>query len=67
LAIQKNKEDKNAVESAFSLYKSARATYLDVLLTQQNALQSEIELVNTARRLKIANIKLYKSLGGGWR
>jgi outer membrane protein TolC len=64
LAINKNIENINAVESALSLFKSARVPYLDVIISQQNALQSNLELVDIARRIKIANINLYKSIGG---
>ena len=64
IAIKKNDENINAVESALSLYKSARVPYLDVIISQQNALQSNLELVDIARRIKLANINLYKSIGG---
>ncbi len=64
LTINKNLENNNAVESALFLYKSARVPYLDVIISQQNALQSNLELIDIARRIKIANINLYKSLGG---
>jgi outer membrane protein TolC len=64
IAVKKNIENINAVESALSLYKSARVPYLDVILTQQNALQSNLEQVDIARRIKLANISLYKSIGG---
>lgn len=64
IAIKKNDENINAVESALSLYKSARVPYLDVIISQQNALQSNLELVDIGRRIKLANINLYKSIGG---
>ena len=66
LATKKNKDNITAVENAFSLYKSARVPYLDVIIAQQNALQSNLDLISIAKRIKISNIKLYKSLGGGW-
>lgn len=64
LAINKNFENINAVESALFLYKSARVPYLDVIISQQNSLQSNLELIDITRRIKIENINLYKSLGG---
>ena len=64
IAIKKNNENTNAVESALSLYKSARVPYLDVIISQQNALKSNLELVDITRRIKLANINLYKSIGG---
>jgi len=55
-----------SVESSFDLYKAARVPYIDVLLSQQNALQTNIELIKIHKRSKIAIIKLYKNLGGQW-
>lgn len=48
------------------LFKANRANYLEVLMAQKNALQSQLELVNYRKRQQIALISLYKSLGGGW-
>jgi outer membrane protein TolC len=66
--IAKNKNEKNslAVVNALDLYKSARVPYLDVIIAQQNALQSNLELINIAKRKKITALNVYKSLGGGW-
>lgn len=55
-----------AVESSFDLYKAARVPYFDVLLSQQNALQTNIELIRIHKRNKIAMVKLFKNLGGQW-
>lgn len=57
---------KQAVESSFDLYKAARVAYIDILLSQQSALQSNIELILIHKRSKIAMVKLYKNLGGQW-
>jgi multidrug efflux system outer membrane protein len=56
-----------SVETSTELYKSAKATYLEVLLTQQNSLQTQLELVSTNKRQRIATVNIYKALGGGWR
>jgi outer membrane protein TolC len=56
-----------SVTTAQDLYRATRATYLEVLLTQQNFLQSQIELIEAGKRQQIARVKLYKALGGGWR
>jgi outer membrane protein, multidrug efflux system len=56
-----------SVETSQDLYRATRATYLEVLLTQQNFLQSQLELVDAGKRQQIAKVKLYKALGGGWR
>ena len=57
---------KQAVESSFDLYKAARVPYIDVLFSQQNALQTNIELIRIHKRSKIAMVKLFKNLGGQW-
>ena len=66
--ISKNKNEKNnlAVDNALSLYKSAKVPYLDVIVAQQNALQSNLELINIAKREKITAMNVFKSIGGGW-
>jgi NodT family efflux transporter outer membrane factor (OMF) lipoprotein len=49
-----------------SLFRSARADYLEVLLTQQDALESKIELVEIKQRQLNAKVGIYRALGGGW-
>ena len=56
-----------AVESSKEFYKSGRATYLEVLLAQQNLLQTQLEFINTTKRQRIATVNIYKALGGGWK
>lgn len=64
----KNKEVSSYTQSteiANDLFKSGRATYLEVLLTQRTALDSKIELIITKKLQHQAIINLYKALGGG--
>lgn len=49
------------------LFRSARADYIEVLLTQREALDSRIELVEIKLRQMLAKVAIYKALGGGWR
>lgn len=49
------------------LFKSARADYMEVLLTQRDALESKMELVETKKQQLNARVNIYKALGGGWR
>jgi len=49
-----------------TLFKNARADYLEVLLTQREALEMRFELIETKMRRLAATVKLYKALGGGW-
>jgi outer membrane protein, multidrug efflux system len=49
-----------------SLFRSARADYLEVLLTQREALESKMELVEIKLRQMNSRVNIYKALGGGW-
>ncbi|UGU15301.1 TolC family protein [Sinomicrobium kalidii] len=48
------------------LFKSARADYMEVLLTQRDALESRFELVETKMQQMNAMVNMYRALGGGW-
>jgi len=50
-----------------NLFRSARADYLEVLLTQREALESKMELIEIRREQLSAKVGIYKALGGGWR
>lgn len=56
-----------SVETSTELYKSAKASYLEVLLAQQNSLQAQLEFININKRQRIVTVNIYKALGGGWR
>ncbi|MBL7917337.1 MAG: TolC family protein [Bacteroidia bacterium] len=56
-----------AVESSSELYKSGRAGYIEVLIAQKNALTGKMELNEIQKKLKQAEVNLYKALGGGWK
>jgi outer membrane protein TolC len=65
----KNKEVftyEKSIEIANDLFKSGRATYLEVLTVQRTALEAKIDLLNTKKTQHKASINLYKALGGGW-
>ncbi len=66
--LKKQQSDvlKQSIEASKVLYKSARASYLEVLTAQQNALQTNLELIEVVRQKWIATVKIYKALGGGW-
>lgn len=49
------------------LFKSARADYMEVLMTQRDVLEAEFELVETKEEQLKTQVALYKSLGGGWK
>jgi len=52
---------------SISLFRSARADYMEVLLTQRDALESKFELIETKKQQMNANVNIYKALGGGWK
>lgn len=49
-----------------SLFRSARADYMEVLLTQRDALESRFELIETKKKQMNAVVNIYQALGGGW-
>jgi outer membrane protein TolC len=49
------------------LFTSARADYMEVLLTRRDALNAQMELIETRLKQMNATVNLYKALGGGWR
>ena len=49
-----------------NLFRSARADYMEVLLTQRDALESRFELVETKKQQMNAMVNIYQALGGGW-
>ncbi|MBP7409176.1 MAG: TolC family protein [Flavobacteriales bacterium] len=50
-----------------NLFRSARADYMEVLLTQRDALESRFELVETRKQQMNAMVNVYQALGGGWK
>ncbi len=49
-----------------NLFKSARADYMEVLLTQRDALESKFDLIETRMQQMNAMVNIYRALGGGW-
>ena len=49
-----------------TLFRSARADYMEVLLTQRDALESRFDLVETKVQQLNAVVNTYRALGGGW-
>lgn len=48
------------------LFRSARADYMEVLMTQRDALESRFELIETKKEQMSALVNVYRALGGGW-
>jgi outer membrane protein, multidrug efflux system len=58
---------KRAIEVSNDLFKSARVDYFEVLLTQRDALETTLELVETKKDLMNTEVAVYRALGGGWK
>lgn len=56
-----------SIDISNDLFKSARADYLEVLLTQRDALEAKLELIETQKAQLNAVVNIYKGLGGGWK
>ncbi len=56
-----------AIELSTQLFNAARADYLEVLTARRDALEAQIELIETKQRQLSAAVQLYQALGGGWR
>jgi multidrug efflux system outer membrane protein len=56
-----------SIDVSNDLFKSARVDYLEVLLTQRDALETKLELIETKKDQLNAVVNVYKDLGGGWR
>jgi outer membrane protein TolC len=49
-----------------NLFYSARADYMEVLLTQREALESRMQQIEIRMKQMNAKVNIYKALGGGW-
>jgi len=56
-----------SIDISNDLFKNARADYLEVLMTQRDALESKLELIETKQQQLSAVINIYRELGGGWK
>lgn len=56
-----------SITIANKLFKSARADYLEVLMTQRDALEAKMELIETKAQQMFAMVNIYQALGGGWK
>ncbi|MBD3903302.1 efflux transporter outer membrane subunit [Chryseobacterium sp. Ch-15] len=55
-----------AVNTSTKLFQQDMATYLDVIIAQNNKLQAELSLANIKAKKLNSVVNLYRALGGGW-
>jgi NodT family efflux transporter outer membrane factor (OMF) lipoprotein len=55
-----------SIDISNDLFKSARADYFEVLMTQRDALESKLDLIETKLHQFNAVTNIYRALGGGW-
>ncbi len=55
-----------SIDLSTRLFQSARVEYIEVLLAQREALESKMELVETKKDQMLAQVTMYRALGGGW-
>lgn len=56
-----------SIDISNDLFRNARADYLEVLMTQRDALEAKLELIETKKQQLSAVVNVYRDLGGGWR
>lgn len=56
-----------SIDISGDLFKNARADYLEVLMTQRDALEAKLELIDTKKEQMRAVVRVYRGLGGGWK
>ncbi|UYQ92328.1 TolC family protein [Chitinophaga horti] len=56
-----------SIDISNDLFKNARADYLEVLMTQRDALEAKLELIETKKAQLNALVNVYRDLGGGWK
>jgi NodT family efflux transporter outer membrane factor (OMF) lipoprotein len=67
LKSQQVKALTESIDISTVLFRSARADYMEVLLTQRDALESKFELIDTKMQQLHAMVTMYQALGGGWK
>ena len=55
-----------SIKISNKLFRNARAEYMEVLMTQRDALESKFDLVETKMQQMTAVVNMYQALGGGW-
>ncbi|PZR13834.1 MAG: RND transporter, partial [Flavobacterium psychrophilum] len=55
-----------SIDISNDLFMSTRADYMEVLMTQRDALEAKFDLIETKLQQMNATVNIYRALGGGW-
>ena len=58
---------RNAENNSMELLKNGYANYLDLLISRQSALNSELNMIDSKLQQLLTIVDLYEALGGGWK
>lgn len=58
---------RNAERNSLELLKNGYANYLDLLITRQTVLNSELNVIDSKLQQLLSIVDLYEALGGGWK
>jgi len=66
--LKRDQVDKliESIELVNQLFVSGRAEYLEILLTQREALEAKMELIEIKQKQVVGTVDMYRALGGGW-
>jgi multidrug efflux system outer membrane protein len=67
LKVQQSSTLARSVETSSVLFKMGRSSYLEVLIAQQSALKSRLDLINARKEQFNSTVHIYRAIGGGWR
>lgn len=56
----------NSVQTSIDLFTTGKATYIEVIMAQQNTLEAQLQLIEVKQKQHTSVIDLYRALGGGW-
>lgn len=67
LKIQQVQALTQSITISTNLFSNARADYMEVLMTQRDAVESKFELIEMKQQQLESWISMYQALGGGWK
>lgn len=56
-----------SIDIANNLFVATRADYMEILMTQRDALEAQLELIAAKKEILLNRLALYQALGGGWK